>query len=881
MKFGLCVLACLSVMGCGDDGQGRAPDQGGAPASVSVQPVEGADRDSAPQAASTAASSSGVSDSATLNATHAATGPNLLLVTLDTMRADRLGCYGYEAARTPVIDALAARGVLFEQAFTPAPMTLPAHTTMMTGMAPPQHGARVNGEHKLADGLPTLASVLSERGYGTGAFVAAFVLDGKFGLDQGFDHYGDDLSLAYEQEVPESLSAYRPGATVVDEALEWLGTSADSKPFFAWVHLYDAHYPWHAHEDDEDGADGEPGSYDGEVAYLDRQVGRLLSALEERGDLEDTVVMVVADHGEGLGDHHEIEHGYLLNEEVLHVPWIMAGPGITRGHRAPALVSLEDLAPTALALLHQPALTEPTLLGRSLSPALQGEPMRPGLSYAETDLPWTAYHWAPQRSLTTADWKYVSTPQAELYDRNADRGELVNLIEVRPQMREKMQTRLAGLQDQMGERLSEAALLTAEEAESLAALGYVGGSGGADSPADREDLSDVKQRLAAKDLSATLRQREAAGDLSAQERLELMAELVALSPETPSFHAQLGSAWIELGNIEEGVGQLAMAVELAPGSASLHYELGDVLQSQGYTVGARREFEATLALAPDMAAAHVGMGNVLRAEGRSDLAAGRYTEAIRLRPGYAEAHFNLAQTFRDRGVLDRAIEQLRLAAEHRPEWVLPHSVLAVVLQDAGRPDEAVSEHEAAIELLPGDAGLHNDLGLLLESMGRSDGARAHYSQAVDLAPLNYHTRILMADQALAAGDDDAALAALEEALRLAPDVAEPAARLARFLAACTDETLRDGARAVSLAEHAVDLTGGQHARVLDTMGMAYAAAGRFGEALSAAQRGQALALQEGDLTLSSEMEGRLELFALQAGLEDSAGPAQGSGDNEG
>ena len=868
MKLAVCVLACLSVMGCGDDGPGQGAGGGESPANDVSHVGDELASEGVATDAPTAPSSE-----------EAQSAPNLLLVTLDTVRADRLGCYGYEPARTPIIDALAARGVLFEQAFTPAPMTLPAHSTMMTGMLPPQHGARVNGEHKLAAGLPTLATRLSTEAYRTGAFVAAFVLDGKFGLDQGFDVYSDDLSLAYEQDVPESLSSYRPGATVVDEALQWFEAGDGGAPFFAWVHLYDAHFPWHAHDDGGDD-DGKPGSYDGEVAYVDRQVGRLLAALEQRGTLKNTVVMVVADHGEGLGDHHEIEHGYLLNEEVLHVPLIMAGPGITSGHRVDALVSLEDLLPSALALLHLPAPSDPSLLGRSLLPALQGESMPHGLSYAETDLPWTAYHWAPQRSLTTADWKFVSTPQAELYDRHTDRGELVNLIEVRPQIREKMQGRLAGLEEQMGERLSEAALLTAEEAESLAALGYVGGAGGADSPADRGDLSDVKQRLAAKDLSATLRQREAAGDLSAQQRLEVMTELVALSPETPSFHAQLGKAWIEQGNIEEGVGQLAVAVELAPGSASLHYDLGDVLQTQGYTVGARREFEASLALAPEMAAAHVGMGNVLRAEGRSDLAAGRYTEALRLRPGYAEAHFNLGQTFRDRGVLDRALEQFLLAAEHRPDWVLPHTVLAVLLNDAGRPEEAVAALELAIEKLPGDAGLHNDLGVLLASMGRAEAARVHYREAVALAPLNYHTRILLADLALAEGDDGAALAALEEALRLAPDMAEPAARLARFLSSCADDNLRDGDRAVSLAVHAVDLTGGQHARVLETLGMAYAEAGRFGEALSAAQRGQALALQDGNLTLSSEIEGRMERFVLLAGMGDAAESAQGSDDSE-
>ncbi|MFT7465331.1 MAG: arylsulfatase A-like enzyme, partial [Pseudohongiellaceae bacterium] len=510
--------------------------------------------------------------------------PNLLLVTLDTLRADRLGCYGYDQASTPVVDALAARGVLFEQAFTPAPMTLPAHTTMMTGLLPPQHGARVNGEHRLGNGLPTLAEQLSAVGYRTGAFIAAFVLDEKFGLARGFDYYGDDLSAAYEQEVAESLSSYRPGATVVDDALQWLESGDLAAPLFAWVHLYDAHFPWHAH-DVADGQDAAKGTYDGEVSYADQQVGRLLSALSQRGSLDNTVVMIVADHGEGLGDHHEIEHGYLLNEEVLHVPWIIAGPGVVMGQRCPSLVSLEDLLPTALALLDVPADSgdgsSVSMPGRSLLPALQGESVHSGISYAETDLPWTAYHWAPQRSLTTNEWKYVDTPQAELYDRTVDRSELVNLVDVRPQITQKMQARLAALEDQLGETLSEAALLTADEAESLAALGYVGSAGGTDSPADRTDLADVKERLAAKDLSATLRQREAAGDLSVDERLAMFTELVELSPETPSFRSQLGSAWVDVGRTEDGLMQMAAAVELAPGSAALHYDFGDALQLYG------------------------------------------------------------------------------------------------------------------------------------------------------------------------------------------------------------------------------------------------------------------------------------------------------------
>ncbi|MCP3916698.1 MAG: sulfatase, partial [bacterium] len=278
-------------------------------------------------------------------------GPNLLLVTIDTVRTDRLGAYGYESANTPVLDALAERGVLFEEAYSPAPMTLPVHTSLMTGVLPPEHGARVNGMHKLAEGVPTLAQHLSSEGYRTGAFVAAFVLDSRFGLDRGFDVYDDDLTEAYEQEVTEGLSSYRPGSVVVDTALDWLGESESDQPFFAWVHLYDAHFPWHPHGEGVQDESAETGSYDGEVAYVDEQVGRLVEYLRAQGLEEDTVIVALADHGEGLGDHHEIEHAYLLNEEVLHVPWIVSGPGVSAGHRVPSLVALEDFQPTALELL--------------------------------------------------------------------------------------------------------------------------------------------------------------------------------------------------------------------------------------------------------------------------------------------------------------------------------------------------------------------------------------------------------------------------------------------------------------------------------------------------------------------------------------------------
>ena len=309
--------------------------------------------------------------------------PNVLLVTLDTTRADHLGCYGREAALTPALDELAARGTLFEQAFPSSPMTLPAHATMFTGLDPPEHGVRVNGKHKLGASLDTLAELLANLGYRTGAFVAAFVLNRKFGLDQGFQTYDDDLTKAHEQEVPEPLSVYRPGDVVVDGALAWLtqvtqerstadnaDRGAQPQPFFAWVHLYDPHYPYHPHAELADTAFADDASYDAEVAFMDRQVARLLDFLEKRRLTEQTMVLAAGDHGEGLEDHGEIEHGYLLNEEVLRVPLIVSLPGTLRaGERIGSMVTLVDLFPTVMDLLG--IATPARGRGRSFAPALR------------------------------------------------------------------------------------------------------------------------------------------------------------------------------------------------------------------------------------------------------------------------------------------------------------------------------------------------------------------------------------------------------------------------------------------------------------------------------------------------------------------------------
>ena len=275
--------------------------------------------------------------------------PNVVLVTLDTTRADHLGCYGDADARTPAIDGLATGGILFSQAATPAPLTLPAHASILTGLYPTYHGVRLNGTTALGPDRTTLAEVFSERGYRTGAFVGAFVVDGRWGLNQGFATYDDRFDLGKFKRL-DLAAVQRPGNEVVDAALEWLNGRRD-QPFFAWIHLYDPHSPYEPPEPfrTQHGARGLAGLYDGEIAFADQQVGRLVSWLETAGLTGRTIVVIAGDHGEGLGSHGEGTHGFFLYDYALHVPLIISTPfDQLRGGRVDDQVSLVDVFPTVL-----------------------------------------------------------------------------------------------------------------------------------------------------------------------------------------------------------------------------------------------------------------------------------------------------------------------------------------------------------------------------------------------------------------------------------------------------------------------------------------------------------------------------------------------------
>ena len=354
----------------------------------------------------------------------------MVLITLDTTRADHLGCYGNANARTPALDAVARRGILFAQAATPVPLTLPAHCTIMTGLYPTFHGVRLNGNTALGQDHTTIAEALSRQGYDTAAFIAAFVLDGRWGLNQGFRLYDDQFDLRKFKHL-DLAGVQRRGDQVMDAALAWLEGRKD-RPFFTWIHLYDAHSPYEPPEPllSEFRGRGLAGLYDGEIAFADQQVGRFVSWLQNAGLDQKTILVIAGDHGESLGSHGEGTHGYFVYDSVLHVPLIVATPfEDLRGVRVDAQVSLADIFPTVFALAG--IESHARVHGRSLAPVdVSSRPGRTaGLCLRRIHGAQPAVWLEPASLSASSRYKFISAPRAELYDLTTDPEETTNIAD--------------------------------------------------------------------------------------------------------------------------------------------------------------------------------------------------------------------------------------------------------------------------------------------------------------------------------------------------------------------------------------------------------------------------------------------------------------------
>ncbi len=569
----------------------------------------------------------------------AASGFNVLLVTLDTTRADRLGCYGASGDPTPRLDALAGRGVRFERAITVAPITLPSHATILTGLYPPNHGVRDNGEYPLAPSHATLAELLGAQGYDTAAFVSAFVLDGRFGLRQGFDHYDDRVGPATGEQSVED----RPAGEVTDAAVAWLGGRRPDRPFFAWVHYFDPHIPYAAPEPYRSRFAAEP--YTAEIAYMDSEVDRLMRTVEAQGLSDRTLVVVAADHGESLGEHGESTHAMFIYESTMRVPLIVSNPSLFRKapHVDASLVSVVDIFPTVLELVGAPDIPEHD--GRYL---FDPEPDPQRRVYIETLAPYLDHGWSGLFGLRDAEHKLIQAPRPEFYDLVDDPQEATNLHDDPPSA---VRPVLEGMQRELGEMLAGwpdagsiaagAQPLDRQALKRLESLGYVGG---VSEPRERglEDPKNMVPLIEEIDRAQAMAER---GQVA--EALRLLQSVDARSPDNPTVLARMALLLSLQGRDEDAERTLRRQLAIRPTARS------QVLLAQ-FLLKRREVDEAESLLAqaiesdPANSVAIVALGDLAAERKEWDKAREFYLEARRVDPVQTKAMVDRRLSILDR-----------------------------------------------------------------------------------------------------------------------------------------------------------------------------------------------------------------------------------------
>lgn len=641
--------------------------------------------------------------------------PSIVLITIDTLRADRL-----RRGFTPSIDALADAGARFDNARTTVPLTLPAHVSIMTGTLPSAHGVHDNGV-VFKPGPPTLAGVLRGAGYRTGAFVGAYVLNRRFGLNDGFDTYDDVVHR--EPERGARLEAERRGGEVVDAALAWLRTAP--QPFFLWVHMYDPHAPYDPPAEFRTKAGGHP--YDGEVAYADAQVGRIAAELRQRGSLDGTIVAVAGDHGEGLGDHGEQTHGMLAYDSTLRVPLVLAASRWTKPKVVADPVSLVDLAGS---LLHMAQVAPPSEMNGWV--LLSRKPQDRDV-YAETEYPRVA-GWHPLTSLAGERWKLIVSSDAELYDLSVDRGETTNLASTKPALVEGMRKRVQELARPRGATLSQPAI-AADAAERLRALGYASGG---PAPTAREDATNPARTIEAWTRFEAALTLVGAG--RAAEALPALKPLAERFRDAPVFQSTYARALKDTGQPAVAVAIYRRAIAQWPNEATLYHDLAIAARAAGDTREARRAEQAALAISKDDPAALNGLGLMEAEAGRPAEAAASFERAAEGDPSNASYWANLGNARRQLGDLDRAEAAYRRALESDRSYPDAANGLGAVLVQRGRAAEAIPLFERALARSGDFHEARLNLGIAFQESGRLDQAASTYRAVAASAPAGSRER---------------------------------------------------------------------------------------------------------------------------------------------
>jgi arylsulfatase A-like enzyme/Tfp pilus assembly protein PilF len=622
---------------------------------------------------------------------------NVVVVTLDTLRPDHLHCYGYPDVETPNLDRLANSGVLFENAVTPTPLTPPSHASIFTGMYPNKHHVRNTGGFVLQASSVTLAKIVQDQGWDTGAFIGASVLKKLFGFNQGFAVYDDQMprpdKTRMSREYPE-----RRAADVVDRSIQWMNAQS-GKPFLMWVHLFDAHQPYEPPEPFREAYKNRP--YDGEIAYVDRELGRLFEAVNKKAP-RNTIFAVLSDHGESLKDHGEYTHGVFLYDATLRVAFILSGPGVPSGVRVKQQVRTIDFLPTVMELMggKPPAASQ----GTSLVPAFSGRNVPAGLAYAETLFPKMNMGWSELRAMRTAKWKYIRAPKPELYDLQQDPGETANVIGQHPSEVKELESQLRAAGGENSEKV-ETSLVDQRTMDQLKSLGYLQGF----SPRAYE-LNG--QGIDPKDRTGILRLME-----------------LSVAPDTVTPPAKR-------------VALLRQALEQDPTNPALYYHLGGEYEKAGRHADAVKLYESAMQRGIENGRLHSRVADLYLRAGKKEQAVVEYEKAAQFNPSDVESQRNLATAYLELGRIDDAERVFKWIVTTADDYAPGYNGLGLVAIQRQDPATARGFFEKAVQLDPDEVEAQFNLGLIYKMAGDLARARTYFQAFLDRAPQAQYADII-------------------------------------------------------------------------------------------------------------------------------------------
>ena len=650
--------------------------------------------------------------------------PNVILITIDTVRADHVGCYGYTEIKTPAIDGLCRDGVVFERAMSQVPLTWPSHVAILTGTYPFWNGVQDFTGQPLRPDVATLPEAMKRNGYATGAVVSSFVLDRSFGMARGFDSYYDFFKGSAFTEKDLALVERRADLSV-DAGLKWLKTAR--KPFFFWLHLYDPHSPYAPPEPFR--TEYREHLYDGEIAYADSQVGRLLAWLKQVGLYDTTLIVLASDHGESLGDHGEREHGYFVYQSTTRVPLIVKPPraAALKPRRESAAVETIGIAPTVLQL----AGVHDAIQKQFQAPSLLDRKDESRLSYSQTLYPFSSFGWSPLRSVENSGYQYVEAPQPELYDLASDPDEVHNLIAAKPAVASAMKEKLnQRMQEYPPPELKQSeASLSPDAAAKLRALGYLAYKAPAGSPT-ATGLADPKAKL--DEFNAILKATDLlqVGDFSGS--AALLNSVQEQDPKMYLIPFLRAEGETRSGNMEGAVTDFRRTLELNPSFDQAMLGLARALHAQGQNDEARVWLKKALDFNPQNFRAWYQIAWIEMSEHHDAEAVAAFQKILAIQPNFGLAYRDLGMLRIRQKDYPEAVKYLARAAELGMEEAPLYNFLGIAYGQTGKPEAALKSYRHAVELDPALAEARLNLAIALAQAGQRQAARAEFQKACEL-----------------------------------------------------------------------------------------------------------------------------------------------------